>query len=178
MLTRILVPLDGSALAEKILPEVIELAGLRGAEVLLLRVVHAHTFPGTDPVEAQVQAVDEAQAYLARLEARLVSHGLSVRTAVRYGHAAEEILDHAKASDATLLAMSTHGRSGLRRFMLGSVAEAVVRHAPIPVLLIRGVAPAALHADDPVPPPHQPTHRPDPRPVGEEGGAPCASKGG
>jgi nucleotide-binding universal stress UspA family protein len=172
MLTRILVPLDGSELAERILPEVLALAGPRGMEIHLLRVVHAHTFPGTDPVTAQVQAVEEAQAYLTRLEARLVSGGLSVHTAVRYGHAAEEILDHAKVSGATLLAMSTHGRSGLRRFMLGSVAEAVVRHAPIPVLLVRGLAPMALHAGDPVSPLHHPTHPPDLRRTGGEGGAP------
>jgi nucleotide-binding universal stress UspA family protein len=137
MLTRILVPLDGSTLAESILPQVVELAALRRGEIHLLRVAHAHALPGAGAVEAQVRALDEARAYLDRLDARLRSQDLPVRSVVRYGQPVEEILDHALASGADLIAMSTHGRSGVRRVMLGSVAEAVVRRARIPVLLLR-----------------------------------------
>jgi len=139
---RILVPLDGSPLAEGILPEVAELARLHGAEVLLLRVALAHTFPGVDATEAQVRAVQEAETYLAGAERRLAVQGIPVSSAVRYGHVVEEILDHARARRADLIAMCTHGRTGILRIMLGSVAEAVLRSSPVPVLLLRAKAPA------------------------------------
>lgn len=138
MFARILVPLDGSPLAEAILPEVVDLAKLHGAEVLLLRVALVRALPGVDQTEAQVRAVEEAEGYLADVERGLAARGVSVRSAVRYGRAVEEILDHAESQRADLIAMSTHGRSGIRRIMLGSVAEAVVRAAPVPVLLLRG----------------------------------------
>lgn len=143
MLSRILVPLDGSPLAEAVMPQVAELAAVRKAEVVLLRVALAHAFPGADPVEAQVRAVEEAESYLGKLESDLVAHGLTVKSVVRYGHAAEEILDHARVGGVTLIAMSTHGRSGIRRWVLGSVAETVVRHSPVPVLLLRAKGPFA-----------------------------------
>ncbi len=141
MFARILIPLDGSPLAEGILPEVAELAKLHGAEVMLLRVALAHTFPGADATEAQVHAVEEAEGYLAQVERRLAAQGITVSGAVRYGHAAEEILDHARARHVDLIAMCTHGRTGLLRIMLGSVAEAVLRASPVPVLLLRAKAP-------------------------------------
>jgi nucleotide-binding universal stress UspA family protein len=147
MFPRILVPLDGSALAEGILPEVAELARLHGAEVMLLRVALAHTFPGVDATEAQVHAVEEAEAHLAEVEHRLAVQGIRVSRAVRYGHAPEEILDHARTRRADLIAMSTHGRTGILRLMLGSVAEAVLRASPVPVLLLRAKAPALSPAD-------------------------------
>jgi nucleotide-binding universal stress UspA family protein len=146
MLKRILVPLDGSPLAEAVLPQVKELAAFRKAEVVLLRVALAHTLPGVNAVDAQVHAVDEAQTYLAALEPDLIAHGLTVKSVVRYGHAAEEILDHARAGDVDLIAMSTHGRSGIRRWVVGSVAETVLRHAPVPVLLVRLTGPLPVHA--------------------------------
>jgi nucleotide-binding universal stress UspA family protein len=147
MLSRILVPLDGSPLAEAVLSQVMELAALPKPEILLLRVALAHTFPGVDPVEAQVRAVEEAQAYLAGIEPGLSAQGFTVKSAVRYGHAAEEILDHARVAGADLIAMSTHGRSGFRRWVLGSVAETVARHSPIPVLLLRDKAATAPAAE-------------------------------
>ncbi|RPH99758.1 MAG: universal stress protein, partial [Zetaproteobacteria bacterium] len=137
MLSRILVPLDGSPLAEAVIPQVAELAALRKAEVVLLRVALAHTLPGADPVAAQVRAVDEAEAYLLRVERDLVARGLPVVRAVRYGRPAEEILDHARVGGVSLIAMSTHGRTGIRRWVLGSVAEQVARRSPVPVLLWR-----------------------------------------
>jgi nucleotide-binding universal stress UspA family protein len=146
MYGRILVPLDGSPLAEKILPEVVELATLHTSEVILLRVALAHTFPGADQTEAQVRAVEEAEGYLADVRQRLAAGKIQVSSAVRYGHAAEEILDHAQSRSVGLIAMSTHGRSGLRRWVLGSVAEAVLRAAPVPVLLLRAELPASAVA--------------------------------
>ncbi len=153
MFSRILVPLDGSPLAEAILPEVMELAALHGAEVMLLRVALAHAFPGVNQTDVQVRAVEEAEGYLAGVQQHLEARGLLVNCAVRYGHAAGEILEHAQARGATLIAMSTHGRSGIRRWVLGSVAEAVLRASPVPVLLLhaREVAPAGTPAEAGVP---------------------------
>ena len=151
MLSRILVPLDGSPLAEAVLPQVIELATLRKAEIVLLRVALAHATLGSDPVEAQVHVVEEAQAYLAKIETNLVGQGLAVKSVVRYGHAADEILDHVRVGGAEMIAMSTHGRGGVRRWVLGSVAETVVRHSPVPVLLVRATGPLLSSVDAPRP---------------------------
>jgi len=148
MFARILVPLDGSPLAEGILPEVAELASLHGAELMLLRVALAHTLPGVDATDAQVYAVEEAEGYLAEVERRLAPQGITVTRAVRYGRAAEEILDHAQVRRVDLIAMCTHGRTGILRLVLGSVAEAVLRASPVPVLLLRAMVPAPVHAGD------------------------------
>lgn len=134
---RILVPLDGSHCAETVIPRVEELIAGKDMGICLLRVVSASTFPGVDPTEAQVKVVREAEEYLQGLENDLRAKGLDVDTHVRYGNDAEEILDHAGQKDIDLIAMSTHGRNGIKRFLLGSVAEKVLRHAPKPVFLVR-----------------------------------------
>jgi len=134
---RILVPLDGSGCAENIIPRVEELATVKKAGVCLLRVVSARTFPGVDPTEAEVKVVREAEEYLKGLESHLKAKGFDVDTHVRYGKDVEEILDHAAQKDIDLIAMSTHGRNGIKRFFFGSVAEKVLRHAPKPVFLVR-----------------------------------------
>jgi nucleotide-binding universal stress UspA family protein len=137
MFKKILVPLDGSTLAEAILPQVTELAKAIEAEVLLLRVALAHVFPGVDPAEEEVRVIRAAEAYVEALAGKLAEKGVRVRTAVRYGKSAPEIIDHIAANEVTLVAMSTHGRSGLSRLVMGSVAEEVVRNAGVPVLLVR-----------------------------------------
>lgn len=134
---KILVPLDGSKCAETVLPRVEELVSGKKKGICLLRVVFASTFPGVDPTEAQVKVVREAEEYLKGLENDLRAKGLDVDAHVRYGNDAEEILDHATQEEIDLVAMSTHGRSGVKRFFLGSVAEKVLRHAPKPVYLVR-----------------------------------------
>ncbi len=139
---RILVPLDGSGCSENVIPRVEELAAERKAGICLLRVVSAHTFPGVDPTEAEVKVVREAEEYLKGLEDHLKAKGFDVDTHVRYGHDVEEILDHAAQKEVDLIAMSTHGRNGIKRFFLGSVAEKVLRDAPKPVFLIRCIASA------------------------------------
>ncbi|MGE5850097.1 MAG: universal stress protein [Candidatus Methylomirabilota bacterium] len=146
MFQRILVPLDGSRLAEAILPDVLELAAQQRAEVVLLRVALAHALPAVELTEAQVHVVEEAERYLADVEHRLAGRGIRVSNVVRYGRAAEEILDHARTSDIDLIAMSTHGRSGIERVLLGSVAERVLREAPVPVFLRRAAPPAPAGA--------------------------------
>ena len=134
---RILVPLDGSECAENILPKVEKLAADLKASVALLRVAYAHTFPGVDTTEAEVKVVREAEEYLGKIEERLKAKGFSVDSHVRYGIEAEEILDHAAQKDIDLIAMSTHGRSGVGRWLLGSVAEKILRHCPKPIFLVR-----------------------------------------
>ncbi len=134
---KILVPLDGSQCAENILPKVEKLATDLKATIVLLRVAYAHTFPGVDPTEAEVKVVREAEEYLSKIEERLKAKGFNVENHVRYGDEAEEILDHAGQKDIDLIAMSTHGRSGVKRFLLGSVAEKVLRHSPKPIFLVR-----------------------------------------
>ncbi len=134
---RILIPLDGSECAENVLTLVEKLAKELKAELILLRVALASTFPGVDPTEAQLKVVREAESYLQRVEDRLKGRGFKVESHVRYGEDAEEILEHAAQKDIDLIAMTTHGRSGVRRFLLGSVAEKVLRHSPKPIFLIR-----------------------------------------
>ena len=134
---KFLVPLDGSKLAEGILPRVEWLAKIHGAEVTLLRVALAYTFPGMDPIQHQVNVVREAEEYLAKVEENLKSVGVNVNSVVRYGHDAQEIVDHARDRDFDLIAMSTHGRTGLTQFVLGSVANKIIHTATVPILLCR-----------------------------------------
>lgn len=141
MYKRILVPLDGSPLAEGVLPHVQELARSIGAEVVLLRVAFAHIFPGADPIETQVTAVQEAEAYVMDRARTLQDAGVRAEGKVRYGDPMEEILDHVTRDHIDLIAMATHGRTGLKRVVLGSVAEQVLRRSPVPMLLLRSHPP-------------------------------------
>ena len=134
---RVLVPLDGSDCAEMILPKVEKLAAELKASIALLQVVYAHTFPGVDPTEAEVVVVRKAEEYLKKIEDRFKAKGFKVDSHVRYGDDAEEILDHASQKDIDMIAMTTHGRSGVKRFLLGSVAEKILRHASKPIFLVR-----------------------------------------
>jgi nucleotide-binding universal stress UspA family protein len=136
-LERVLVPLDGSGCAEMILPKVEKLATELKASIALLRVAYAHTFPGVDPSDAEVKVVHEAEEYLRGIENRLKTKGFKVDSHVRYGNEAEEILDHAAQKDIDFIAMTTHGRSGVKRFLIGSVAEKILRHSPKPIFLVR-----------------------------------------
>lgn len=137
-LEKILVPLDGSALAEAALAAALETAQASGARLLLLRAAHAHTFPGVDPTDAEVRVVGEAETYLRGLAERLATQGVAdVQTSVWYGPAPEAIVEAARFHRVDLIVMSTHGRSGLGRLILGSVAEAVLRGTRTPILLVR-----------------------------------------
>lgn len=137
MFQRILVPLDGSELAESILPYVEDLAATHKSKIVLLRVALAHTLPGQDEITAEVEAIREAEEYLKVIEERLKKKGLDVESHVRYGKGPEEIIDFCQEPDIDVVAMFTHGRTGVGRWLLGSVAEKVVRHCPVPTLLFR-----------------------------------------
>jgi nucleotide-binding universal stress UspA family protein len=132
----ILVPLDGSVLAELALAPAIDLAREKRARLVLLRAAEAHTTVA-DPTEAQVAVVQEAEDYLARVRARLLDGGVAEVEASVYGRPVEAIVEAARYRRADLIVMSSHGRSGLGRLVLGSVAESVLRATPTPILLIR-----------------------------------------
>lgn len=135
---RILVPLDGSALAESAIATAVSMARPGPATLVLVRAAEAHTFPGADPTEAQVKVVQEAEAYLTGVTERLKKQGLaSVETSIWYGPAAAAIVDAARARKADLIVMTTHGRGGLGRMIVGSVAESVLRGTTTPILLLR-----------------------------------------
>ncbi|MFC1956110.1 universal stress protein [Chloroflexota bacterium] len=136
---KILVPLDGSEISEAILPTIEELASDLKASISILMVTYAHVFPGADPTNAQVAVTKEAEDFVQTIEERLKAKELSMDSHVRYGHAADEILDHSNDDmfGIDLIAMSTHGRSGIGRWLLGSVAEKVLRHSTKPIFLVR-----------------------------------------
>jgi nucleotide-binding universal stress UspA family protein len=134
---RILVPLDGSECAENVLPKVEELAERKKEGICLLRVALAHTFPGVDQTEAQVEVVRKAEEYLHGVEERLKAKGFDVNAHVRYGDEVEEILDHAAQKEIALIAMATRPHRGVRHFFRGCAAEKVLRHAPKPVFLVQ-----------------------------------------
>src|SRR3989304_134080 len=119
-LEKILVPLDGSALAEAALPKAVEMAESSGAKLLLIRAAEAHTLPGADPTEAQIKVVREAEDYLAQVGDRLAALGLKdVETSVWYGPAAYAIVEAARLNKVDLTAMTTHGRGGPGRPLAG-----------------------------------------------------------
>jgi len=140
---RMIVPLDGSPLAERVIPHAAELARPLGLEVVLMRVfgvptpVFAEDY-GPYVEELWTQLEDEAQKYLTEKKQQLLAQGLTnVVTIVTAGFPAEKIIDAARERKDALVAMSTHGRSGFNRFVMGSVTDRVVRHSGDPVLIIR-----------------------------------------
>jgi nucleotide-binding universal stress UspA family protein len=131
---RILVPLDGSRLSEAVLPLAEALARDHAADILLVRALRPQP-----SAEAEIAAQQEAEAYLAGMAASLEGAGLpGVDWKVWYDAPDRAIADAARYNKADLVTMGTHGRGGLTRLLLGSVAESLVRHAPVPVLLVRG----------------------------------------
>lgn len=137
-LEKILVPVDGSVLAETAVSRGVDLARESGATVVLLRAAEAHRLPGVDPTDAQVAVVQEAEEYLAAVKDRLEEGGFkNVETFVWYGPPATAIVEAARLQRVDLIVMTTHGRSGLGRLILGSVAESVLRGTETPILLLR-----------------------------------------
>ncbi len=143
MYKKILVPLDGSELAEQVLPQVSQLAGCTGAQVILLRVASepVYDYLARDPQIAMDMRSDiemAAQVYLDEIASEFRAMGLAVSTMVVWGApTADIILNVARQIQADLITMSTHGRSGFARLVIGSVADEVVRKASAPTLLVR-----------------------------------------
>ncbi|MGH7279552.1 MAG: universal stress protein [Candidatus Rokuibacteriota bacterium] len=142
-LRRMLVPLDGSPVAETIIPFVSRIARPLGLEIVLLRAVPAVP-PQVVEGGARHMVIDntdrlrqEADDYLRATADGLSTNGFRVLTAVRVGDAATEIVAGARECQVDVIAMTTHGRTGLGRLLFGSVAEAVLRRAHVPVLTMR-----------------------------------------
>lgn len=134
---KLLVPLDGSPLAEQALTRALDLVD-GDATLLLLRAAEASTWPGVDPTNEQIRVVSEAERYLDGVRAALAAKGIRrVETSVWYGPPAAAIVEAARVADVDLIVMTTHGRSGLERLIVGSVAEAVLRGTTTPILLLR-----------------------------------------
>ena len=134
----VLVPLDGSPAAESAL-------AIEGQRLLLLRVVDLPEPAAPGVAVSLAQNLILPQRQQAELErARTYLEPLGTQTLVVAGHARDEILRVAREQHVDLIAMTSHGRSGARRWLLGSVAEGVLRQAPCPVLLVRPPAPGPL----------------------------------
>jgi nucleotide-binding universal stress UspA family protein len=141
MYKKILVPLDGSPLAEAVLPHAQALAKSENAEIVLLRVAvtpdpnlfHRDAAEGrqiTDAIE------EEALDYMETEIAKLRRKGAKVKGITRDGAIPDTILEVAEETHADMIAMSTHGRTGVQRWLLGSVADQIVHNSHIPVMLI------------------------------------------
>lgn len=137
MFKKILVPLDGSELATKILPQVTDLAKCHGAEVVLLNVYPDWGKPVSEEVKKAIEIdQNKCTAILAAAAKELEPKGLKVTTDCVTGEAAQKIIEYADKNQLDLIAMATHGM-GEVAWVLGSVAEKVVSHATVPVLLFR-----------------------------------------
>ena len=144
MYKTILVPLDGSPRAELILPHTASLAVKYAARLVLLQVVEPMVamvtpydmVPYVDK-EAAERSMEEAKAYLAGKEGELRGQGIEVKSIVESGPVVSVILDVAEREHADLVAMASHGRTGLSRVFYGSVAAGVLHKADRPLLLIR-----------------------------------------
>jgi nucleotide-binding universal stress UspA family protein len=153
-LRRILVPLDGSALAERALPPAWALARAASATVILLSAIdpirevagHSADLTGMSGLDLLQVADEQAHAYLRRVGDYLTADGLGVRAEVRFDSAARAILACSAAMAADLVVMSTHGRGGLARCCYGSVANAVLSQTTTPLLLVRADLPASHDA--------------------------------
>jgi nucleotide-binding universal stress UspA family protein len=142
-LKKVIVPLDGSPLAEKVLPYVTDLAKKMQLEVVLLRAYALPPAISPDEYGAySAELIDHLEAgakdYLGERTKELQQKGVSnVSSVVELGYGAEEITTLARKTPDNFIAMSTHGRSGVTRWVLGSVTERVVRYSGDPVLIIR-----------------------------------------
>ena len=139
----LVVPLDGSNLAESALPHVEDLARKMSLPISLIRVVSltAATYPddGEYAFSSQLDQVMESTAvdYLQQRQAELEQKGFTVESRVEKGYPAAAVIDFAEDRGSSLIVMSTHGRSGLGRWILGSVADRVLRASFSPVLVLR-----------------------------------------
>ena len=150
---RILLPLDGSKLSEAALPDAVCMAKLTGAEITLLRAV--------PPAEISISPagvpffIDElydilrsaCMDYLREISQREEFRDIKLRLSVMLGFPADVILDACQKEKIDLIVMATHGRSGVGRWVLGSVAEKVLRASSCPVLLVRSSAEGSSSSD-------------------------------
>jgi nucleotide-binding universal stress UspA family protein len=141
MYKRIVVPLDGSKLAEQALPHAVAQAKKFGAELVLLQVLEPLpdvSFSAPITVRsAERRSAELAREYLEEAGARIREQGIALRTEQIEGRPYVEIVRYAEEQGADMIVMSTRGQSGFSRWLLGSVADRVVRGATVPVLLVQ-----------------------------------------
>ena len=145
MYKKILAPLDGSEFSECTLEHLEAVAtGCRVPEVVLLMVVEpvpvyyadVYSLGGDYSRDIEKKALDQAKGYLAKVAGNLKKKGIAAQTVVAQGRSADEILDYANKNKVDLIVISTHGRSGVSRWVLGSVADKVIRRSTVPVLIV------------------------------------------
>jgi nucleotide-binding universal stress UspA family protein len=141
MYKRILLPLDGSALAEQALAHAVAQAERFETDLILLRVLEPLAEqtgvwkPAIEQAEEETRAL--AQEYLERVAASVQEHSIPAQTIIIEGRPHTKIAEYAEANQVDLIVMCTRGQSGLSRWLMGSVADRVVRGADVPVLLVR-----------------------------------------
>jgi nucleotide-binding universal stress UspA family protein len=145
ILNRVLLPLDGSEAGEAAMPYVQELMNRLGAEAILFGVVppgkHIRTVGGLDyvlyPEQDLKQVKTEAREYLDKVYQQLKGEKGRVRVELKAGDIAREIIDYAKRTRASLIAISSHGHSGIAKWVFGSIAHKIVQASDVPVLVVR-----------------------------------------
>jgi len=155
MFTRILVPLDGSTRAECAIPVAARIARASGGTVDLLRVVYPPIDYGGYLTQSQLlvekemdAAIDAAAEYLARMTRAEALEGIGTKIEAIAGAVAPTVLSYTQSAEIDLVVMCSHGYSGLKRWMLGSVAEMVARHTTVPVLILHQNGPALTSLPD------------------------------
>lgn len=157
MAVRILVPVDGSELSEQVLPAVRRFADQVGAcTVRLLLVVDPRSLLGValmatlDPVSTPRHELAWARRYVNRLAKRLAGPNVEATGSVLVGPPTEKTLERAAEAQADYLFLATHGRSGLGRALLGSLADSQIRRSPVPVVVIHPAPPATVEEEPPL----------------------------
>ena len=141
MYKRILLPLDRSVMAEQALSHALVQAERFGAELILLRVLeplsNVRGLSDAELEQMRAYSFERAREYLDGLVSRVDREGIIVRTAIVEGRPHETVLRYAEANQVDLIVICTRGRSGFSRWLMGGVADRVVRGAKVPVLLVR-----------------------------------------
>jgi len=150
MYSKIMVPLDGSELAECVLPHVAAIAtGCKIATVVFVRVIDPGTVSASLPAQGELgsqeksrrqteaQRKENAEAYLKKIIESIDLENAALRYEVLEGRVAENLADWAEKNEVDLIVIASHGRSGIGRWVMGSVADRIMRTVCIPVLMIR-----------------------------------------
>lgn len=145
MFSKILVPLDGSDTAECVFPYAAEIARINNSKIELALVVEPYEIPLHGGVvfdqdslrELEQYSKRRAKDYVQRKQKYFQSKGIDVKTTVRAGKIADSLIDYADSKGFDLIVMATHGRSGVSRWLVGSIADKIINSSNIPVLLIR-----------------------------------------
>lgn len=141
---KIVVPIDGSGWSERAIPHAVDIARSNGSEIILLHVFRPPAYEYTDQIalagqdEQLHQVREQVKQYLMGLRGTLRGEGVDCRVQFIEGTGvASLICDYINQEDVDLVVMSSHGRSGLRRFIFGSIAERILQGVNVPVLVIR-----------------------------------------